>query len=481
MLQRWRAGARHGLWRPTLANFSEVPFSIGEASGYYEDYWWRDEQLGLRPEPGVLTPNFSGAPRWGPSYKLSSVAAVGRTRRFSKRGKRYGGGVLPVYGQVPEGVMAYDARFDGSVSGGSGGQRVTNEGTWGYTVNPAAHALTYAYGRFVNGVKVFGVDWGITGIDLDNVIAWANVCDANGWTVNGIIYEPGDKWANLKRIAQAGGARPMIAGGILRFDYHAPRTSLYVIRRDDLAKGPWRDQLGRRWKQRTNVLCFRYRSEDHQWNYVQSAPVRIPSAVAADGQEKVDEWQLDLVTDKDQGAELSLYELYQRRELGPISMVLKPHMRSFRPGDCLTIEAALSPTGQDLKVKVTSSTVDPMTGLVTAIFETETDAKHAAALSATGTAPAIITPPTPEEIDNAIALNALSDGAITQLISGSSIIDMDPSDGLLQASDAQIDIEAHTRSYSDKAVPVGIGSLFADDTGAAITADTVYHVYYDQA
>ena len=437
---------------PTLANFTTVSFSGGEATGYYNDYWWRDEQLGARPEAGALTPNFSGAPNWGSSYKLSGYAAVLHSLMYSKKARRFAGGQIPIIGQVPEGVMAYDARLDSSVPGGSGSVRITDESTWPYSRNPANHAISYAYGRYVNGKKVFGVDWGITGIDLDNVIAWANVCDANGWFVDGTIYEPGDKWANLKRIAQAGGARPIIAGGILRFLFNAPRTSLYTITKADLARGPWREQLGRRWKQKINTLGFRYRSEAHQWNYVQSDPVSIPAAVAADLGEKSDEWQLDLVTDKDQGAELTLYELYQRRELGPVSMVMKPHMRSFKPGDCLTIATDLSPTGSDMKVVLISSTVDPNSGRVTAIFEGESDAKHGAALAATGTAPAVITLPTPEQLDNAIALNIITDGVITQFISTSSITPDNPGAALISATDTSISVAAPTRVYKEKSV-----------------------------
>lgn len=459
---------------PTLANFTEVPFSGGEATGYYNEYWWRDEQLGARPEANALTPNFSGAPAWGTSYKLSSFAAVGHNLKWSKKARRFAGGQIPVIGQVPEGVMAYDARLDSSVPGGNGSVRIANESTWTYSRNPANHAVTYAYGRYVNGVKVFGVDWGIQGIDLDNVIAWANVCDANGWFVDGTIYEPGDKWANLKRIAQAGGARPMIAGGILRFDFHAPRTSLYTIRRADLAKGPWRDQLGRRWKQKNNTMGFRYRSEAHQWNYVQSDPVSIPGAVAADLGEKIDEWQLDLVTQKDQGAELTLYELYKRRELGPISMVLKPHMRSFKPGDCLTIAADLSPTALDMKVVLYSSTVDMTTGLVTAIFEGESDEKHAAALGATGTAPAVITLPTPEEIDNAIARNS---GADTIALSGSYTRDL--AGNVTQSANGDgtvtVSIPEHIRVYGDGSeVAVSAGTVNAPESNDIL-------IYYDDA
>ena len=465
---------------PTLANFTTVPFSGGEATGYYDNFWWRDTQLGQKPEASALTPHFSGAPRWGPSYGLSGMAAVGHNLKLDKKGNRFSGGQIPVIGQVPEGVMVYDPRLDSTVPGGSGPQRITDESTWGYSRRPPLHALAYAYGRFANGVKVFGVDWLIGGIDLANIIAWANVCDANNWNVDGTIYEPGDKWANLKRIAQAGGARPTLIGGVLRFDYFAPRTSLGRIELEDLVAGTLSDQLGRRWKQRHNTIIPRYRSEANQWNYVQSDPVSVAAFLTEDGEEKLDEIQYDLVTGKDQAAQLALYELYQRREKGPYSRVLKPHMRVYEPGDALTLAASHSPTGADIEVVMTDRRIDPMTGQITAVFEAESAEKHIAALGATGTAPTVITLPTPEEIDNAIAINGTSPAELAALITGRAMTDADPLDGLIQATDASITVETHTANYSDKSVRVTGATITLEDDGVtAIAGSTLYHIYYD--
>jgi hypothetical protein len=389
----------------TLANFSPVAFSGTAASGYYNDYWWRDTQLGARPEADALAPNFAGAPRWGASYKLSGFCAVGHTFKWSKKGKRFAGGQLPIVGEIVRGVKVYDPRLDSTYPGGSGSHRINNEATWSYSRNAALHALTYAYGRYVNGVKVFGVDLGAASIDLSSAVAWANVCDANGWNCDGTIYEPGNKWENLKRICQAGGAQPVLVGGVLRFDYQAPRTALATITRDDLASGPLRDSLGRGWKERHNTIVPRYRSANHQWEYVQSDAVSVPAFITEDGEIKRDEIQYDLVTDKNQAAELATYELYQRRELGPINLPLKPHFRSYDPGDCFTLSADLSPTGAPIKVVMRSRSVDAVNGVINCTFETENDTKHVDALGALGTEPTSFTFPTAEELDDTAAIN----------------------------------------------------------------------------
>jgi hypothetical protein len=461
----------------TLANFAPITFASGEATGYYDNFWWRRTQLGARPESTALTPQYSGAPRWGSSYKLSGFCAVGHNLRWDKRGARFGGGQLPIIGEVVRGVRVYDPRLDSTYPGGSGSQRIATESTWAYSANPALHALAYAYGRYVNGVKVFGVDLGAASIDLASVVAWANVCDANGWTIGGTIYEPGNKWENLKRISAAGGGVPVLTGGILRFDYQASRTSLATITRDDLAAGPLRDQLGRGWKDRHNTIVPKYRSEAHQWEFVQSAAIAISAFVTEDGETKLDEVQYDLVTDKDQAAELATYELYQRRELGPVTLPLKPHWRDYDPGECVTLAADISPTGAALKLVMRSRSIDPASGVVNATFEAETDAKHAAALGSTGTAPPTIAFPTAEEIDGVRGVNVEAPGFGTMEIAGSYTVGL--AGNITQAhvggGNVEVTIPTHTRVYtSGRAVSV---------TGAVITLpETVTRlIYYDDA
>jgi hypothetical protein len=78
-------------------------------------------------------------------------------------------------------------------------------------------------------------------INRARAVEWANLCDANGWTIGGAVYEaPGlSKWDNLKRICQAGGAKPVWTGGLLDFVLSAPRVALDTITADDLAEGRW--------------------------------------------------------------------------------------------------------------------------------------------------------------------------------------------------------------------------------------------------
>jgi hypothetical protein len=475
---------------PSVVNFATVSFSgsvgsVREATGYYADHLWIDEQLGARPESSALgTPSGWGTPpRWGSGHKLSGMAAAGWSLRWSKKGQRFAGGQIPPLGKVPKGVMAYDPRADSTFPGGSGPQRITDESTWTYTRNPALHAATYAYGRLMNGKPIFGVRlFDASAINLAQTVAWANVCDANNWTVNGTIFEPADKWDNLKRICEAGAAQP-IPGSVLGFDWQAPRTSLYTVTRDDLA-GPVSASLGKGWKNRHNVLKARFRSAAHQWGYVQGAEIRNETWITADGEEKVDERQWDLVTSKDQVAELATYDLWQRREAGPFRLVCKPHLRVLRPGMCITLAAELGahPAGA-IKVVIRRRAIDALSGTVTLTCEAETDAKHTAALGLTGTLPPTVAWPTPEELEAVWALNATSPGELLSLITGRALVDVDPADGLLSATDTSVTVEDHTASYADRSVSVTGGTLTLLDDGtttiASLAAGTVVHVYYD--
>ena len=172
-------------------DFATVPFSGAAATGYYAGFLYRDTQLGEQPESAALTANWSGAPGWGSSYKLSGKAASLLNLKFDKDGKRFAGGV-PAPGEIIRGVTAYDPRLDSTVAGGSGTHRADDETTWEYSDNPALHALTYALGRRApTGLLVFGCGIAADGIDVESFVDWANVCDLHGWTIGGIIYELG--------------------------------------------------------------------------------------------------------------------------------------------------------------------------------------------------------------------------------------------------------------------------------------------------
>lgn len=364
-------------------DYAQIPVSGDAATGYYSGFLYRDYRRGLWSET-ALVPHFSGMPRWGSAYKLSSKAAILWNGKFDKDGKRFASG-WPTSGAVWQGVMGYDARQDSSFPGGSGSHRADNEATWTYNEDPGSQAISYVLGRYRNGKKTFGAGLPVDGIIVDDFVTLSNVCAANEWKVGGVIYEPGDRWANLKRIIDAGAAKPLWRGGKLGLKVNMPRVSIYTVTDADLADDDVEVTAMQPWASRLNGIRPKYRSEANKWEYVQSALVSISTYVTEDGEEKIEERQWDLVQDKDQAAQLAAYELLDSREM-PIILPCKPHMRHFGPGDMITLD--LPEHGlAGLDAIIMTRRPDPGTMNVTFTLATETTAKHDFALGRTGTAP----------------------------------------------------------------------------------------------
>lgn len=358
-------------------NFEAVP-------AWYNGFLFTDTQLGATPEATALSPQWAGTPGWSAAHKLSGLAAIGWSFLFDKDGKRFASGIDPLaaYGQW---VLVYDPRKDSTFPGGSGSHRLGVESTYEWSENPALHAGTYAYGRYQNGKRVFGIGMPADGIDWNVVAAWANVCDANEWTIFGVVFEPGDRWANLKDICYAGGAEP-IPGGVLTFKYSAPKVALDTITVDDLVTD---DEMSvvtmQSYRDRLNTVVPRYISPDHNWEMVDAQAVVNETFLEDDGEEKRDVWPFNFVKNATQAAQLAAYRLFDSREISPITLVCKPRLRHYRPGECLRVE--VPELGLDHDCIILSRNIDPVTMKVTLDLMTETPDKHDFCLGRTGVAP----------------------------------------------------------------------------------------------
>lgn len=451
---------------------SPLTFAGTAATGYYAGFLYRSFQLGNRPEAAALPAQWPSMPGWGAASKLSSKAAVLWGLKFDKDGKRFAGGV-PLMGAVWRGVKVYDPRLDSTYPGGSGPQRRDDEATWAYSERPALHALTYALGRHVNGVKVMGVGLPVDGIDVPSFVAGANVEDANDWKVGGVIFEPGDRWDNLKNICAAGSAEPVFSGGRLSYKQDAPRVSLATITRDDLAEGPVKVREVQTWRDRLNGIVPKFRSEAHKWGYVASAEVTVTGYRTQDGEPKVEEIQWNLVQGDDQVAQLAAYKLVNGRER-VIDLPLKAAWRIYQPGDLLTIDIPEEELDAVDAVMV-NRTVDPATLTVMATFLTEQPGKHDFALAAAGTLPPLPVLLSPEDRDAAAAQNGQPSGFEQALILNSYVSGLggSPLTAVDAGTTATISIAAHDRVYADKTVAVEAGTV----TGRALGA--TFMVFYD--
>lgn len=352
-------------------------------ASWYNGFLVTDTQLGACPESSALTATYGTPSGWGANYKLSGQAAIAWNYKFDKKGKKFASG-LPLIGAAIQGAKIYDPRLDSTFPGGSGSCRLGTESTYVYSDNPALHAGTYAYGRYQNGRRTLGIGLPEDAIDWEVIAAWANVCDANDWTMFGVLFEPGDRWANLKDICAAGGAEP-IPGAVLSFRYMAPAVALDTITEADIADEAMSAVAMQSYRDRVNTVLPTYRSAAHNWEMVQAEAVTVSSYVTEDGEERPVEWPFNFVKDVDQATQLAAYRLVNAREIHPIELTCMPRMRAYRPGDCLTLD--LPQIGLDTDAIVLHREIDPATMKVKLTLIGETTAKHAYALGLTGTAP----------------------------------------------------------------------------------------------
>lgn len=473
-------------------DFSPIEFDgAGKAIGYYSnDTLYRDYQLGETPESAALTPHWPSAPDWGSSYKISGKAAISYNARFPKDGKRFGSGFFQT-GAEWEGVKVYDPRLDSTYPGGSGPQRWADptdtvefaaaKATWTYSTNPGLHGLRYALGTWERDetdtdapyVKIFGVGLHWEAIEAADFVSLASVCDDNGWSCNGVISEPGDRWDNLKSILQSGGAEPCHKNGRLGVKLNAPRVALDTITRDDLA-----DEMTvagmLSFRDRVNTIDAEYCSPDHKWEYVSiQEPIQVTEYVTEDGQEKINKIRYNLVDNPVQAAQLAAYDLVAGRE-APLELVCKPRLRGYSPGDLLNVDIPEAGLDNEPCV-ILNRSIDPATMKVSLTLVTENPDKHDFALAQTGSAPPAITIASPEDADDVAGSDPV---AASAAIRGGYI---KVTGGLLSAADAgataTITIEAHDWDYpgQDADVHREAGTI----TG--LTLGTAYYVYFDDS
>ena len=368
-----------------LIDRSPVTVGSGGASGYYSGFMWLASQLGAAPESAALAAPFAGFPGWGASYKMSGYAGGLWTLKFDPKGKVYASG-QPEFGVVGKWVKVYDPRLDSTFPGGSGSCRALNESTYVWSQNGPLHGLTWALGRWQNSKRALGVGIEVQDIDVQSFVDAANVFDANGWAVGGMLDASGDKWNTLKTILWSGAAEPLDLGGVLSCRYESPKVSLATITGDDLADGEISVPAMKTWRDRINGIIPRYRSEAHNWEVIPASVVRGSTYLTEDGEERTRESEYYCCQSVGQAAQLAAYEIALSREIDGIALPLKTKFIGYKPGDCLTLnipEANLN----NQPVVVTNRTLDPATGIVTMTFRTETTAKHAWALGRTATAP----------------------------------------------------------------------------------------------
>ncbi|RDC66561.1 hypothetical protein HME9302_00012 [Alteripontixanthobacter maritimus] len=251
----------------------EPRIDFASIGGYYSGFLHTDTQLGTVPEADALVPEFGAAPGWNASSKLSGHAAIGWNLKFDKDGKVFAGGV-PLLAAEGKWVKVYDPRKDDTQPGGVGAHRLGTEATYEWSENPALHAGTYAYGRYQNGKRTFGMAF--LPMALTGPLSRLGRMSA--------MRTDGRFLASFTNRAIAGltlrtfalrAVRSRWSAGKLSFRYSAPVVALDTITVNDLTEDR-QDVTGMQsFRDRLNTVVPKYRSPLHDWELIDASPVAV--------------------------------------------------------------------------------------------------------------------------------------------------------------------------------------------------------------
>ena len=332
--------------------------------------------------PAATTPaGASGFPMRGGA--LSGLAHAITSYEYSTDAFPQG---LPASMWTLRGVRLYDPRQDSTYPGGSGAQRVDQPATWTYSENPYVAALQWTLGRYENGHRVYGIGAKWSEVDVASFVNGANVADANGWKIGGVVTTLDDKYAVLASMLSAGGGVPVARGAQIAVSVNAPKTSVLTLTAADII-GEVEMSSSTSFRDRQNTIIPRYREESQNWEIISGERVSAAQYVTEDaGETKSVEIEFPLVQQAAQAHQLAAYELVNSREFLTFTVRAKQRLLAARVGDCINVTVP-DIASRFTKCLVAGREFNPADMSVTLTLKSETDAKHAFALGQTQEAP----------------------------------------------------------------------------------------------
>lgn len=292
---------------------------------------------------------------------------------------------LPKLLWVVQGVKLYDPRKDSTYPGGNGAHRLDAASTWEYSENPYLAALHWTLGKWENGKKVYGIGAKWQEVDVAAFVQGANVADANGWKVGGVVTTADDKFAVLTTILQSGGGVPIARGAQISVLVNAPLTTVATITHEDVI-GDLEILNTNAWRDRHNTVVPSYREETQFWNMIEGERVSAPIYVEEDAnQAKSFEIEYSMVQQAAQAHQLATYELVNSREFLTFTVAVKPRLLNVRVGEAVVV--TIPEVGANQKCLVVNREFNPADLTVSLTLKSETDAKHAFALGQSQEAP----------------------------------------------------------------------------------------------
>lgn len=382
-IEAYRAGDYPISFNTSPATATASVTNVGGYSGNSKLYKGKLRQRWQAGDaPATTTPAAaSGFPMRGGA--LSGLAHVVTSYEYNADAFPQG---LPTSVWTLRGVRLYDPRQDSTYPGGSGAHRVDQPATWTYSENPFLAALQWTLGRWENGHRVFGIGAKWSEVDVASFVNAANVADANGWKIGGVVSTLDDKYAVLASILAAGGGVPVARGAQIAVSVNAPKTSVLTLTAADII-GDVEMSSSTSFRDRQNTIIPRYREEAKKWEIISGERVSAAQYVTEDGGEtKTVEIEFPLVQQATQAHQLAAYELVNSREFLTFTVRAKQRLLAARVGDCINVTVP-EIASRFTKCLVAGREFNPADMSVTLTLKSETDAKHAFALGQTQVAP----------------------------------------------------------------------------------------------
>ena len=316
----------------------------------------------------------------------------------------------------------YDPRKD-STRGGSGSHRLADPSTWEPSSNAALVAYQFARGEYMGGKRIGGLGLSEALIDLSWVVASANACDTQGWTLDGVLTTGQDPATVLESFAlHMGGVIKTRRGKLAIIAGNAWSTAL-TLGEDDLVGGvkltPFES-----WRDAHNQGRAAYRDPSQRYETLETALQTVPSWIAEDGQDFELQLSLPFARSWEQAQRLVKLELYRRRAPRTLECAWKLRAAQAAEGDLVRV--VLPSYSIDETYMVDSASLDPM-GFRPMRLRLFDSASLQWATGAGGEPPAFaridrgsVTPPTPEGWTAAGVSEASGGASLPQIqVSGS--------------------------------------------------------------
>lgn len=370
-----------------LSFYGDPHVGVYNTAGYADSKLYRGKfrmryQRGETPAPQTIEQAAGGGLPKSPG-KLSGIAHAIKLLEYDADQFPQG---MPKSRWTVKGVKLYDPRKDSTYPGGSGTHRRANHASWEYSENPYLAALDWTLGRFFNGKKVYGIGAKWEEVDLAAFVAGANVADANGWKVGGVVVTSDDKMAVLGTLLESGGGVPIARGAQISCMVNTPKVSTLTLTSADVI-GEVEIQHSTSWRDRSNTVIPSYREESQLWEIIAGEAVSTSVYVEEDGGEtKTIEVEYPLVQQAAQAHQLAVYELCNSREFLTFRVTCGVRMLAAKVGEAITVNLPeINANGR--KCLVVSREFNPSDWSVTLGFKSETDAKHPFALGQSQVAP----------------------------------------------------------------------------------------------